>query len=196
MNWELHSAAGFWTVGLLSIWALSGFYFGYSAQVIDWVNRFSPLSQVEAPVSKLTGSKEFRAVDELVSKSRQLAPHNYFYGVQMPAGKQGVYIVFMARVDHVEKRECDYLYFNQHSGDYLKTWRRGVNASLGDAVISAMVPLHFGSFGGVWVKALWCLLGLTPALMLVTGAIMWWRRTLRRRYQRSTSIVYETKPAA
>ena len=31
------------------------------------------------------------------------------------------------------------------------------------------------------LKAVWAVLGLVPALMFVTGVIMWWNRVLRRR---------------
>jgi uncharacterized iron-regulated membrane protein len=37
-------------------------------------------------------------------------------------------------------------------------------------------PLHFGAYGGMWVKVLYCLLGLTPGLLSVTGFVLWWKR--------------------
>ncbi|PST82063.1 PepSY domain-containing protein [Pedobacter yulinensis] len=43
--------------------------------------------------------------------------------------------------------------------------------------------LHAGHFGGTPVKVLYVLLGLTPGLLSVTGALLWWRR-LRSRRQR------------
>ena len=53
-------------------------------------------------------------------------------------------------------------------------------------MISSMVPLHFGTFGGTGVKVLWSILGLTPALMFISGVIMWWNRVLARRYRQWT----------
>ena len=32
-----------------------------------------------------------------------------------------------------------------------------------------------------WLKAVWALVGLMPAMMFVTGAIMWWQRVMRKR---------------
>ena len=32
-----------------------------------------------------------------------------------------------------------------------------------------------------WLKAVWAVLGLMPALMFVTGLVMWWQRVLRKR---------------
>ncbi|WP_343124985.1 PepSY-associated TM helix domain-containing protein [Verrucomicrobium spinosum] len=44
-----------------------------------------------------------------------------------------------------------------------------------------MGPLHFGTFGGLPIKVLWCLLGLSPGVLAWTGVMMYWkrRRTIR-----------------
>ena len=39
-----------------------------------------------------------------------------------------------------------------------------------------MYPLHFGNFGGVAVKVLWAFLGLTTALLPLSGMMMWIER--------------------
>jgi len=43
----------------------------------------------------------------------------------------------------------------------------------------ALHDVHVGNFAGWPVKALWVVLGLTPPLLFVTGALMWWNRVLR-----------------
>lgn len=49
-------------------------------------------------------------------------------------------------------------------------------------MLQTLTRLHFGRFreAPVW-KALWVPLGLIPAAMFVTGAIMWWNRVLKKR---------------
>jgi len=47
-----------------------------------------------------------------------------------------------------------------------------------DAIISWFGRLHVGSFGGLGIKVFWLILGLVPALLLVTGTIMWWNRVV------------------
>jgi uncharacterized iron-regulated membrane protein len=49
----------------------------------------------------------------------------------------------------------------------------------GDEVLRVLTRLHFGRWPNPWLKALWAVVGLAPAIMLVTGAAMWWNRTLR-----------------
>jgi len=43
-------------------------------------------------------------------------------------------------------------------------------------ILDYMYPLHFGNFGGVAVRALWALLGLSTALIAVTGMMIWVER--------------------
>ena len=50
----------------------------------------------------------------------------------------------------------------------------------GDAFIAWMVRMHFGRYGGMGVRITYVIIGLLPAVMFVTGAIMWWNRVLRR----------------
>ena len=52
----------------------------------------------------------------------------------------------------------------------------------GDVVLLWLTRLHFGRWRTQPVlKAVWAVIGLVPALMFVTGVIMWWNRVLRRR---------------
>jgi uncharacterized iron-regulated membrane protein len=55
----------------------------------------------------------------------------------------------------------------------------------GDIVLAWMARLHFGRWRGLpWLKAAWAVVGLVPALMFITGVVMWWNRVLRRRVSR------------
>jgi uncharacterized iron-regulated membrane protein len=52
----------------------------------------------------------------------------------------------------------------------------------GDVVLLWLTRLHFGRWREAPVlKAVWAVIGLVPALMFVTGVIMWWNRVMRRR---------------
>jgi uncharacterized iron-regulated membrane protein len=55
----------------------------------------------------------------------------------------------------------------------------------GDVVLEWLPRLHFGRWRdpvwGPWLKAVWAAVGLVPAIMFITGLIMWWNRVIRRR---------------
>ena len=51
----------------------------------------------------------------------------------------------------------------------------------GDALLLALIRLHFGRFGGLSIRVLWVILGLLPAVLFSTGFIVWWKRIRQRR---------------
>jgi uncharacterized iron-regulated membrane protein len=58
--------------------------------------------------------------------------------------------------------------------------------STGDKIIRWFSYLHFGNFGGWPSKALWLLIGLAPAVLFVTGVLMWWNRVLSSAARRAS----------
>lgn len=46
---------------------------------------------------------------------------------------------------------------------------------------SMVAPLHFGNYDGVLLKLLYCLFGLTPGLLSISGFIIW-RKGIKRNF--------------
>jgi uncharacterized iron-regulated membrane protein len=49
LNWDLHSAVGFWTFALLFMWGLTGCYFVYPQPFRAAVEYFTPINPPRAP---------------------------------------------------------------------------------------------------------------------------------------------------
>jgi uncharacterized iron-regulated membrane protein len=58
----------------------------------------------------------------------------------------------------------------------------------GDEFLAWLSRIHFGRFRGNpyqrYLQATWAAVGVVPAIMFVTGVVMWWNRVLRRRPRR------------
>jgi len=52
--------------------------------------------------------------------------------------------------------------------------------SFADAFTAWLARIHFGRAYGTTVKWVYTILGLAPAALFITGAIMWWNRVLRK----------------
>ncbi len=65
-----------------------------------------------------------------------------------------------------------------------------------DRAVAWMVDLHFGRRFGTGVEVLWVGLGLAPAGLIVTGALMWWNRVVRRVMGRAGESLTTTAPSA
>jgi len=64
----------------------------------------------------------------------------------------------------------------------------------GDRFLRTVSRIHFGTFAGrspatLPIKVIWCVVGLAPILLFVTGVIMWWNRAVRARRQESGTWV-------
>jgi uncharacterized iron-regulated membrane protein len=50
----------------------------------------------------------------------------------------------------------------------------------GDGLVNFLVDTHFGRFGGVWGRTTWVIIGLSPAILFLTGFWVWWQQRRRR----------------
>jgi uncharacterized iron-regulated membrane protein len=64
----------------------------------------------------------------------------------------------------------------------------------GDLMLAWLSRVHFGRWRSDSLKALWAVIGLTPAVMFVTGVIMWWNRVVRKRPARNVAESLLTEP--
>jgi uncharacterized iron-regulated membrane protein len=56
---------------------------------------------------------------------------------------------------------------------------------LGVQIIRLLTPLHYGTIGGYATRMLWVIAGLMPGVFFVTALLMWWNRTLSKKWRRS-----------
>ena len=69
----------------------------------------------------------------------------------------------------------------KRSNAAIPSYRRRRKSKRGPVVrvLAWIVRMHFGRYGGMGVRITYVILGLLPAALFVTGAIMWWKRVLR-----------------
>jgi uncharacterized iron-regulated membrane protein len=70
----------------------------------------------------------------------------------------------------------------------------GKTTRFGDQVLFWLSRLHFGRFAGLPVEIVWTIFGLMPAVLFVTGTLMWWKRVLRPWMRRRLIHSVETQP--
>lgn len=185
INFDLHNAVGFWTILIASFWAVSGIYFGWPKQVFLFVNSFSTVINARPPAVSVNPELVDREPDLrlLVSRARSLDPGTTLGGIAFPYSPRAPLGILLRRGNSVGREYVDTAYFNPYSGEYISTWRYGVNRSLGDWIIWLEVPLHFGTYWGLGVKIIWTAAGLGMPLLAVTGLLMYWNRALRRKWR-------------
>jgi uncharacterized iron-regulated membrane protein len=185
VNWDLHSAVGFWTLAFVAMWAFTGVYFFYQEPFRAAVNALWPLSQRERPRPiPLPEGAQLASIDGIIREAERLIPAAKTTWVRPPNREGFPTLVYRERADG----ETIYAYFDSASGalariDYPE------NRTTGDTIIRWFGWLHFGNFArgtawNAWVKGLWLVIGLAPAALFVTGFLMWWNRVLSKKRAR------------
>lgn len=181
INWDLHSAAGFWTFAFVCIWGITGVYFIFPQPfraVVGWV---APLQKPVQPpkMAKAAGDTPRAPLAKLVANAELATPGKVTTWVGLPFRK-GVSVAQIYRPDSFDPHApLRGVVLDVYSAE-LRQIREFDNLETGDRILRWFGYLHFGNFGGVGVKALWTILGLAPALLFVTGALMWWNRVLSK----------------
>jgi uncharacterized iron-regulated membrane protein len=181
INWELHGAAGFWTLTLLLIWSVTGLYFAFPQSFRGAVNAVSTLSVPVRPRSQPPSANATPLSRvALLERAQVHYPGRPIGRIVIPAQPHDTFQVLFAEQSPTRAGEAlDTVYVDHYSGALITP--PVAQRSLGDVVLQWVGPLHTGSFGGLPVRLAWCLLGLTPALLFVTGFISWWTRVVRPR---------------
>lgn len=65
---------------------------------------------------------------------------------------------------------------NPYNGDLAATRLLSDRTSL-EFVTESMRPLHTGDFGGLWIKLIWFFFGLLLSMMVLSGLLIWTKRT-------------------
>jgi len=178
VNWDMHSATGIWTVAFIAMWAVTGAYFAFPQAFRTAVTRVSSLTSYPQVASRSADSGRPAAdLHELVQTAQQILPEARVTRVSLPRNKKDSFTVVMSRGDAAEFENADYVYFyfDQFTGELLHKWDRA-GQTAGDQIISWLGFLHVGNFGGMPIRIVWATLGLSPALLFVTGFLMWWNR--------------------
>lgn len=188
INWDLHGAAGIWTLFFTMTWAVTGIYFAWEKPFERVISAFSPITNARYPqeemdrIARRPASLSSHKLDlqGVLEQARTISPDAALEGMFFGTGTRAALTVYMARAHLGDYTKTDFVYFDQQSGEHLFTWRRGRNASAGDLLLWALVPMHFGTSWGIVGKVAWCALGLFLPLLTITGVLMYWNRWLRK----------------
>ena len=178
--WELHRAIGVWSVTFIALSAVTGLSFAFPAGFRSLVHRISPITVARSPQSGMPLATSSPSWAQMIDRARPHAAGKPVARVVLPFGERGAFLVMFAdRSPTPAGSELMPIHLDQYTGERLaasttaRTW--------GDAVMSRMTPLHVGGVGGQAGRVTWFVLGLSPAVLFVTGLFVWWLRDGRPR---------------
>ncbi|NIG57036.1 PepSY domain-containing protein [Chitinophaga sp. Cy-1792] len=160
---NLHRITGVWSVVFLTIITTTGIIM--EQKVIASRKGNTKVAEIPANVD----------YDQLLVQAEQAIPGLEIVGVRPPK-KAGAPIKVLGHA-HESSFWGEYASNVSFSIDgKLQKVTDFSKASFADKFNAAIAPLHFGNFGGIFVKIIWSLFGLTPGLLSMSGFLIWYRR--------------------
>lgn len=176
---DLHRLAGVWSIWFLIVMSATGLW--YLVQAVMWhadidIEPHAPLVSAEQ-LSATTQMPPFSFADAM-QKTLQRYPDFRPSYLMLPEHNRGMYTL-MGGGDHIFYDEQAYtLSINPWTGDIAHEKTPATMTAL-QTVMHIADPLHYGTIGGIWTKAIWFLFGLILSGMSITGFMIWGSRTVK-----------------
>lgn len=185
LSWsDLHKLAGAWGMAFLAMMSFSGSIFGLAGLLLLQTAVVAHRGDA-AQASKAIGGFRQEAsgvqarlgpLAPMLAQTIGSAPFSPRYVTISHIGdEKSTVMVEGERPDYLSDAERKV--FDRHGR--LLAVERGVNEGAGWRVYSALLPLHFGNYGGAALKLVYLLLGLAACLMPVSGIWLWLDRHRR-----------------
>ena len=180
---ELHKWVGVWGLVFHLMIALTGTWLalaGYLSPALEAARGGARPVVAPAPPALRSGPPPDLAtlIDAAVAQVPGLVPT--FLRIQPDAG-DGVHVTVHGNLpDTLVQHAVTQVRFRAADGALLSV-HDARTAGFWVQFRDALEPLHYGYFGGFWLKLLYLLMGLMPALLSLTGALIWFDRRQRLR---------------
>ncbi len=176
---DFHRLSGIWSIWFIAVISITGIWFLIEALLFD--NHISissePVIPVVAresvPVSADGSPPKIIDLDNAILIAQEKIPGLDASFVSLPSnayshlnvGGRGWYPLMFQTAT-----------INPYNGDIdasrLLSDRTGL-----EFVTESMRPLHTGDFGGLWIKMIWFFFGLVLSMMVLSGLLIWTKRT-------------------
>ena len=187
INYDLHSAIGFWTLLLSLWWALSGMYFGWYTAMTRAIDVVLPVRNMRPPVALAASASAARVpLASILQTAQAASPHATLYSLSNADLRGPTVYASMDWGEPGNFLHRDIVCIGTADGRVLSVWHYAEKHSVGDWILWLMHPLHFGTEWGLLVKVVWCVAGLALAVLAATGLVMYWNRWLRHRFRSAT----------
>jgi uncharacterized iron-regulated membrane protein len=192
-NFDLHKVAGILSGGFLALTALTGFCWNCYDFTYPLIYAATLTSPPVDPVSQVIAAQPPIKLSEVLQRADAALPGTTPVSIILPSKPEGVFRVRKRFPQEVEPYGRSDVYLDQYSGKVLAVKDKH-KLPLGDAVLDAFVPLHFGTFGGLPTRILYMFVGLTPLMLFSSGFIMWWYRWKpKKSTHQSSNLVGDTR---
>jgi uncharacterized iron-regulated membrane protein len=178
-NFDLHNVFGFYFSIPLFLAAITGAYFGFQEKTQGVVDAITLAKEPTPYVKKLKSSYQANTpsltVYQALNHMDGLYPGYVPRTLALASDSMGtVNLTYLASKDlEAGPQNRPMVYLDQYTGSIVYDYNPNT-APLGRKITrNWFVPIHFGEIGGLLTRVFWFILGLMPAMLWVTGIVIW-----------------------
>ncbi|MEX0269200.1 PepSY-associated TM helix domain-containing protein [Leptolyngbyaceae cyanobacterium UHCC 1019] len=187
VSFDIHKVAGIVAVIFLTLTAITGVGWNFYEFTQPAIYALTATPTLPNPESKPIAGKSPVGLTEVLVKADTALPDSKTTIISLPDEPKAAFSIYKQIPGGSTYGGA--VYIDQFNGQVLRVddERR---AALGDLILNAFIPLHFGTFWGLPSRILYVFVGLSPLMLFVTGVIMWW---FRRKQKGKAAIAYPTR---
>lgn len=183
-NYDWHNTLGFYSAPVITLLTITGFFITFYLPAIVLVFSLSgkhpkEVADIFQKKSTYIAQKKPISITESLAIGHQYMPDGHIEGMTPPNDSTGVFRLDVRCPGVSKDGRREFIMIDQYSGKVLGDSRSLPNVA--QSILSWLIPIHLGTFGGLPTKILTAICGLVPAALFFTGFIIWWPRWKKQR---------------
>ena len=182
---DLHKTTGIWTLLFALLIAFTGVFY-FIEVCFQTANNYKallppPLRQINKKSLGIYGPQpELRSPNEYADLAQEAFPGLEIRSVRMPT-QAGSPVYFDGQAGNPLIRDrANKVLLHPFTGEVIAT-QHGSDLTVVPFITNLVDPLHFGYFGGIETKILWCVFGVALSFSNLAGTYLWMVRTIQQR---------------
>lgn len=183
-NFDLHKTLGITSSLILLVVAFTGAYMEFPQYVKPLITWFSAETPPPTELKSVPDAATPLVPEEAIAIAMRQFPDASFDHFHPPEGETGTYEIGLRQPGEVTRSfGRTQVWIDPYNGEILAV-RDPRDATFADSFFAWQFPLHNGEAFGLAGRWIIFFSGLAPAVLYVTGLLVWWRKARARRRQR------------
>mgnify|MGYP003666016046 FL=1 len=186
-NFDLHTIIGFYICSLALILAFTGSVMSYNWMKYVLYKSLGGDKEAAFIIPENIGSpsqeKGVLPIDLLIPKLQAASPNAESFELHYPTGQDASIYVEVSNSSGLYY-DSDFRFFDQHTLEEIETpsiYGKYENAKVADKILRMNYDIHIGAIGGIAGKIIAFLVSLLTASLPVTGILLWYGRTYKKK---------------
>lgn len=177
IHYDFHKVIGLISVIFLVLAAITGSILTFNQPVRSLGYAVMGAPQPEKPISQIPKNQTtVLSLDDFLQKAEVALPGGRTTFIFPPSNEKATVRVRKRLDGEIHPNGRSFVYLDQYSGEVLRIENIYYSPWV-EHIFAWTYPLHIGTYGGIYTRILYIILGLVPAFLFITGFVIFWNKT-------------------